>query len=288
MARTQIAVIPPTATGDFWKAFHDGIVKAQEETIRKPGGKPTIDILWLDPSASGSQIKAVEDAIAQKVAAIILAADDASKLNEVIERAKTKKIAVVIVDSPVTTENYKSYLTTDNKQAGELAAQHLNKLLSGKGKVLVVQGPSAAAAQRASAFSDAMKATPGIEVVNAPKVPDAPALAGVDGAFAADEGSTSAMLVLQQGNKDARKPKFVGFGASEKMVAALAAGEADALVLEDSLAIGHDAMKTAIDCIKEKKVEKRIEFKAALATKENADTPEIKALLHPDVEPPAK
>ena len=49
------------------------------------------------------------------------------------------KIPVVIMDSGLKSDNYVSFVATDNFKGGQLGAEHLGKLLGGKGKVILLR-----------------------------------------------------------------------------------------------------------------------------------------------------
>jgi ABC-type sugar transport system substrate-binding protein len=80
------------------------------------------------------------------------------------------------------------------------------------------------------------------------------------------------------------KTRIIGLADDpEKFLPALQSGELSALVLPDPLAEGYQSVKTAIDCIKEKKVPRQIAIPLHVATKENLADPAIAALLHPPI-----
>ena len=54
------------------------------------------------------------------------------------ERAAREHIPVTIFDSGIGTENYVSYVATDNRQGGVNAAERLAARLNGKGRVAVL------------------------------------------------------------------------------------------------------------------------------------------------------
>ena len=77
--------------------------------------------------------------------------------------------------------------------------------------------------------------------------------------------------------------KFVGFDGSEKLVAGLAEGQVDALVLQSPIAIGELAVRAMVKHINGETVEKRIDTGVVIATPGNMNDDEIQALLSPDL-----
>jgi ribose transport system substrate-binding protein len=91
------------------------------------------------------------------------------------------------------------------------------------------------------------------------------------------------MLRALQDAGRAGKVHFVGFDASEKLVDGLRTGDVDALVLQNPVAIGEICVRVMVEHLDGKPVEKRIDTGVHLATRENLETPEIEALIAPDL-----
>jgi len=107
--------------------------------------------------------------------------------------------------------------------------------------------------------------------------------ADVDGIFAPCEPAAYGMMRAIQDAERKDKIKFVGFDGSEKLVAGLAAGQVDALVLQSPVAIGDLAVRAMVKHLDGGAVEGRIDTGVVIATPENMDSPEIQALLSPDL-----
>jgi ribose transport system substrate-binding protein len=295
----KIAVIPKGTTHEFWKAVHSGARRAAKES--------GIEIIWKGPLKEDNreaQISLVEDFINAKVNGIVLAPLDDMALRLPVERAVKQKIPVVICDSDLKSDKYISFVATDNYMGGRLAAEHLAKLLGGKGKVIMLryQEGSASTQNRERGFLDALTNYPQITLVSAnqyggPTTETAykssenllAPLKGdaglqIDGIFCPNESTTFGMLRALQDQGYAGKIRFVGFDSSAKLVAALKNGEIDGLVLQNPEKMGYLAVKTIVEHLQGKAVEKRIDTGVVVATKENMEAPAIKALLEPPVE----
>jgi ribose transport system substrate-binding protein len=90
------------------------------------------------------------------------------------------------------------------------------------------------------------------------------------------------LLALRRGGL-AKKMKFVGFDASDKLVGALKEGDIDSLVVQDPFNMGYLAVKTMADHLRGRKVEKRIDTGARIVTRENLEDPVIKGIMQPDL-----
>ncbi len=77
--------------------------------------------------------------------------------------------------------------------------------------------------------------------------------------------------------------KFVGFVSSAKLVEALHEKQINGLILQNPMRMGYLGVKTIVESIQGKAVEKRIDTGATLITPENMNTPESKELLSPDL-----
>jgi ribose transport system substrate-binding protein len=301
--KKQIAVIPKGTTHEYWKSIHAGAAKAIKES-----GRTDVEIIWKGPvkeDESAAQIAVVEDMINSGVAGIVLAPNDANALVRPVDSANGKKIPVVIIDSDVNSESYKSFVATDNRKGGEMGGDLLAKILGGKGKVIMLryQEGSASTEKREQGFLDAMKKNPDIQIASANQYAGATGdsaqkaaenlIAGyknadgslsIDGIFTPNESSTFGMLRALQGAKVAGKVKFVGFDASEKLLTGLEAGEIHGLVLQDPVRMGELGVKTMLDILDGKTPDKRIDTGVHLATPENLKTQEIQDLLHPPLD----
>lgn len=296
----RMAVIPKGTTHEFWKSIHAGAKSAADEL--------GIEIIWKGPQQENDregQIKVVEDFTAQQVDGIVLAPLDDTALRAPVRQAQSQGIPVLIIDSDLKDVEVVSFVATDNEKGGEIAGEHLAKLLGGAGRVVMLryQEGSASTAFREQGFMNAMKRFPGIEVVSsnqyagpttetaqkasenllAPLKDGAGALT-IDGIYCPNESSTFGMLRTLQDNGWAGKVKFVGFDASTKLVEALRAREINGLVLQHPFNMGYLGVKTIVAHIRKEPVDKRIDTGAVLVTPENMDAPETRKLLAPPSE----
>lgn len=291
-----IAVIPKGTTHEFWKSVHAGANKAGKEL--------GVRIVWKGPVREDDrdeQIKVVENFVASHISALVLAPLDDKALVPAASEAKREGIPVVIMDSDIQWDGRVSFVATDNRQGGAVAARRLGKLLADKGKakvlVLRYQEGSASTAQRELGFIETLKAEfPGIELVSSNQYGGATTESAyktsenllvqwkeLDGVFCPNESTTFGMLRALQDAKRAGQVKFVGFDSSEKLVEALRRGELQGLVLQNPMRMGELAVRAAVAKLDGKPVEARVDTGVQLATPETMDEPAIKALLAPDL-----
>jgi ribose transport system substrate-binding protein len=103
----------------------------------------------------------------------------------------------------------------------------------------------------------------------------------VDGIFASNQPTAIGMLrkideMRAQGIKiDA---PFVGFDAHEVLLKGIREGKVAAIVTQDPKTMGYMGVKTMLKHLRGEPIEKQIATATATVTKENIDTPEIKAV----------
>lgn len=290
--RPVIAVIPKGTSHVFWRSVEAGALKAGEEL--------NADIRWKGPLKENDramQIEVVQQFISERVSAIVLAPLDDVALQASCRAAMQANIPVIIFDSSLKGEqglDFVSFVATDNMQGGRMGGAKLAELMGNTGKMALLryQVGSASTDQRETGALEAISGAGGIEVISDNQYAGATVgeaitvsenmldvIKTANGIFTPNESSTVGMLTTLQRHNLAGKVKFVGFDASETLVAALKAGEIDALVVQNPSKMGYLGVKTAFDYLQGKEVEKVIDTGVALVTRENMNTPEMAELI---------
>jgi ribose transport system substrate-binding protein len=297
--RLTIAVIPKGTSHVFWQSIHAGANQA--------GSELGVDIVWRGPlreDERDSQIAEVENAVSRGVSGIVLAPLDDAALAAPVVNATKSGIPVVIIDSGLKSDQYVSFVATDNEIGGRLGGEQLAKVLGGKGRVVLLRYAegSESTIRREAGFLEAMKANPGIQVLSdnqyggadvegaykksetlLSRFKNSDGSLGVDGIFCPNESTSFAMLRVLQDNGWAGKVRFVGFDAAENLVKGLREGHIDGLVLQDPVRMGYLGVKTIVEHIRGAKVERRIDTGVRVATRDTMEQPETKELLSPDL-----
>jgi ribose transport system substrate-binding protein len=296
---TTIAVIPKGTTHEFWKSIHAGAVKASREL--------GVEVIWKGPLREDDrdqQISVMENFITRGVTGIVLAPLDDVALRAPVSNAKAAGIPVVIIDSDLKSDDYISFVATDNHLGGVMGGRELARLIGGKGRVIMLrlQEGSASTTFREQGFFDAMKEFPNITVVSSnqyagPTIETAyrasenilgplktgPGKLSVDGIFTPNESTTFGMLRALQDGGFAGNVLFVGFDSSTKLVEAMQNKQLNALVMQNPFRMGYDGVTTVVKHIRGEKVEPKVDTGVTLVTPENMDNPEIKQLITPDL-----
>lgn len=297
-----LAVIPQGSTHEFWKSIHAGAMKAaQDEAARGIH----VDIIWKGPMREDDreqQVQVVEGFVTQHVDGIVLAPFDKNALVRPVEEAKRAGIPTVVIDSALESSDPISFVASNNYHGGELAADEMGRLLGGKGKVLALRYQEGvfSTEQREKGFIERMKtAYPGIVLVSsnqfAGATRDTAKTAAenllnrfgndIDGMFTPNESSTAgALLALEDAGK-AGKIRFIGFDSSDVFVKAMRDGKLQGIVVQNPFRMGELGVKTLVDHLLGKPIEKRVDTGVTLITPANVDAPESQKLLHPPIPP---
>ncbi len=299
----QIAVIPKGTTHEFWRSVHAGAEKAAQEMSSNELG--TVKVIWKGPlqeSDREGQISLVQDFVTRRVDGICSAPLDSQALVAAVRGAKADGIPTVIFDSALADESdIISYVATDNFRCGELAAQALAKMLADRPhpKVILLRySPgSESTEQREEGFLAGLKQFPEIEILssnqysgtsfeNALSVSQQVLLKygdQVDGVFTVCEPNSTGMLGALQGNAElAGKVKFIAFDPNARLIQAMREGTVSGIVLQDPIKMGYLGVKTLVEHLRGKPIEKRVSTGEFIATPENMDQPEMAALLAPE------
>jgi len=294
-----IAVIPKGNTHEFWKAIHAGAIKAQRELA---GSGVTVDVIWKGPLKEDDreqQVQVVENFIGRHVDGIVLAPLDNKALVAPVETAAKGKIPVVIIDSGLASSAYTSFVATDNREGGRIAARNLGKLLGGKGNVIMLRYAvgSASTEEREAGFLEIMqKDFPDLKLLStdqhAGATRDTAKRASenllsrfgtqVNGIFAVNESAAAGMLLaLRDAGLAHGKVKFVAFDSGETLNAGLKAGDVQGMVVQNPLNMGYLGVKTLVAALRGEKVEKRIDTGVGFITAENFSDPAMADYVKP-------
>ncbi|HKX30100.1 MAG TPA: substrate-binding domain-containing protein [Blastocatellia bacterium] len=288
-SQKTIAVIPKGVSHSFWQTVKAGADRAGKDL--------NVKIDWKGAASEtdiSGQINIVEDAINRRVDGIVLAPSHGDSLVPMVARAQKQGIPVTIFDSGISTDQYLSYVATDNHEGGVVAGKRMGERLGGKGKVAIlgVKKGSVSTDEREQGFEETIKQQfPGIQIVqwlygeaNATKSLSAAediltAHPDLSGLFASNESSTvGAVNAIRQRNLSG-KVLLVGFDATADLVNNVKDGAIDSLVLQNPFKMGYESVKTMVDKLSGKEPQKRVDTGVKLLTKDNLGTPEMQELI---------
>jgi ribose transport system substrate-binding protein len=296
-AADTIPIIVKDTTSFYWQIVLAGARKAGKDlgvNVPELGAQSEADI--------NGQISILENAVAGKPAAVVIAPTEFKALGKPITEA-AKSVKIIGIDSAADSTAFTSFLTTDNVQAGRVAADALAAAITEKyGKAegdvaLITALPGVGSlGQRAQGFKEQLAAKyPGLKLI-ADKVADGQATTGLNimtdliTANPNMRGVFASNLIMAQGagqaiseNKAQDKIKLIGFDSDDKLVKFLTDGVIAALIIQDPFRMGYDGIKTALAASKGQPVEKAVDTGANMITKANMKEPRAQELLNPKV-----
>ncbi|MDX7951268.1 ABC transporter substrate-binding protein [Lichenihabitans sp. Uapishka_5] len=296
-ADATVPVIVKDTTSNYWQIVLAGARKAGKDLgVKVPelGAQSESDI--------NGQISILENAVADKPAAIVISPTQFAALGKPIDEA-AKSVKIIGIDSGADSKAFTSFLTTDNVQGGRVAADALAegvKAKTGKaeGNVALINSLPGVGSldQRVQGFKEELKKYPGLKLTQ-DKVADGQATTGLNimtDLITADPtlvGVFANNLIMGQGagqavaeNKLGDKMTLVAFDSDPKLVGFLQDGTIYALIVQDPFRMGYDGVKTALAASKGEKVPVTVDTGVSAITKANMTGVRSQELLNPKLD----
>jgi ribose transport system substrate-binding protein len=247
--RPVVGVSLLTETHTFFKELEGGL---REEAASR-GLDIVVVACEMDPAKQAAQI---EDFVAERVSAILLAPCDSSAVGPHLAGPERAGIPVFTVDIAARSGKVVSHVASDNVQGGRLAARAMAGALGERGNVLIIDHPTVASVQdRVRGFEEELKQHPQMHIVGRPSADGQRAKAmsvmedmlqahrELNGVFGInDDSALGALSVVEAaGRKDIA---IVGYDATDEAQAAMRKGTAlKAEVIQHPNKIGRTAME---------------------------------------------
>jgi ribose transport system substrate-binding protein len=268
----------PGSGNPFWAAVEKG--------ARDAAKAMNVTLVVLAPPAETdvqAQVAQIEDQIAKRVNAIVVAPTDVSALNTTFDKARAAKIPVLFVDTDGTWPHKATFIGTDNKAGGALGGKFLCDELKGKGDIAIITGVMTTQSIRArveGARESANKC--GLKVVS--ELPaDSDRAKGqqvmediltskptVKGVFSANDLMALGAAEAVKARGKAGQILIVGFDAIPDAAKAILSGELSASVAQSPSNMGKFGVENAIKLLQGKTIAKRIDTGTVLVSKKNA------------------
>lgn len=145
---------------------------ANSESMKSEAAKRGIELKFSDGQGKQeNQIRAIRSFVTQHVDAIVLAPLVETGWDPVLREAKRAGIPVIITDRTIQTADeslYVCFIGSDFFTEGRMAADWLAAKVSGKGRIVELQGTpgSAPANDRRKSFGDAIAKYPGLKIID--------------------------------------------------------------------------------------------------------------------------
>jgi ribose transport system substrate-binding protein len=165
-AEDAVAVIVKATTSEYWQ----WVFKGAEEAGRQLGVK--VDKLGTPKDDAAGQIAVLENAAGSKPAAIVISPTIFEALGDPIAAVTAAGIPVIVIDSGAKTDQYASFLTTNNEAGGKAAAEAVAACIkertgkaAGKVGYLTAMAGHESLDSRDRGFVEGLKAYPDITLV---------------------------------------------------------------------------------------------------------------------------
>ena len=277
---------------EFWQIVRAGIQAAATE-------------LAVDPRIVGPQwekdvdrqIEILEEVIAERPDAILLAASDFNRLVPLAERAAELGITIVTLDSALNSTVPVSFVATDNVAAGIKAGEEINRLVTSDRPIALIshiRGVATAIDREAGVQSALAHRDPelvlgpyysqndpelGYQIVER-LVADYPNLGGI---VAMNENSTVGAGRALRDLGLSEDIHLVGFDNSQEEIEFLEHGVLDALVVQRPFNMNYLGITTLVEAVRGRPVEPVIQTDSVLVRKDDMFTEENQRLLFPIV-----
>jgi ribose transport system substrate-binding protein len=289
----EIAVIVKTVNSTFWQ----NVQKGADAAIKDLNGHTITFQGPASESAIADQVNMVENAVNRKVDGIVLAPSDPDALVPAVKKAWEARIPVVLFDSQLaegSEQYYQSFLATDNKKAGELAAQALIEKVGTEGKIAIMSYVAGAGSEigRVGGFTDYIKANSKLEIVGPFYSQSQMATAlnqttdvlaansDLKGIFGANEPTAIGVgRALVQSGK-AGKVVGIGFDGNQDLQEFVKDGTLAGIAVQGSYQMGELGVQTIGKILNKEKVEKFVDTGVVVVTKDNIEKPEAKNVLY--------
>ncbi len=277
----RVGFIPKSLNQEYWVNTEKGA-----QAGAKAKGAKVLTKAAGDDTQIVEQIDLVENLLAQKVDALVIAPADSDLLKPVLEKA-AKRIPVVLFDSDIPDWKPKTaYVGTENKVGGEKAGEYIAKLLKGKGTLAIISGiPGSqvgiervdgvkAGLKKAEAKTRIVKEITGQfdreQAVGAME-DILQTNSDVDAVFAANDQMALGAIQAIAAHKKTDDIKLIGFDGALETTQAILGGDMQATIAQDPYGMAKVGVEEALAKLDGKRVKKKVDTGAKLITPDNAE-----------------
>ncbi|HUA78007.1 MAG TPA: ABC transporter substrate-binding protein [Acetobacteraceae bacterium] len=294
-SNVKIDVIVKATTSQYWATVFDG-ARAAAKTLG-------VQIATLGAASeldAAGEVSIMENAISARPSGIVIAATNAQALAEPIAAATKAGIPVIVIDSNANTDQYVTFLATNNETGGQKAADEMARCVKARtggdtGKVAYLTALAGAQSlnDRDKGFVEELKKYPGLTIVEhrvGNNMADRALSDSEDlltrhpdlvGMFADNElegdGAGTALSEKGLGGKVC----LVAFDTSDTEIKFVRNGIIDALIVQNPYMMGYAGVWYALAAAHGVVFPKYVDTGVSVVTKENIDSPQMVGLLDP-------
>jgi ribose transport system substrate-binding protein len=256
-----------------------------------------VEVDWQAPRTPDlpSQTATLQSVLARRPDGVLMTAVDRTGMVAPIRQLQAQRIPVIMLDSDVADRSVRmAFIGTNNEAAGRMAAETMDRLLGGRGKVAYegyVPGIESVD-QREAGWRAGLAGLPGLESVGQTydRGDLADVAANVNGLLRRDPDLggifaswTNAAIGTAQAVQNAGKTEdvhVVAMDADQQEVTALRTGSIDALVVQQVFTAGELGVRQMVEYLDNGTRPTDTLLDPVIATRDNVDDPEIRELLY--------
>ena len=278
----EIALVTKAMDSEFWLVMADG---AKAAAAARPGVK--LSIVAPDREINiDQQVTILEDQTRKGVKALVVSPAGSAQILSALEQATQRGVPVILVDTDAPFDKKVTYIGTNNRRGGQLAAKGLAEAIgSAHAEVALISGVPGNESQdeRAMGFIDAVASEyPNLKLVAQQPGNSERALGltvmeniltahpNVKGVFATNDQMALGAMEALEARGLRGKVKIVGFDATKEAVQATVDGRLAGSVAQNPFMMGQRGVEAALAALDGKPVEKRIDTGTELVTAANA------------------
>lgn len=275
--KVKIAVCMKTMSDTYSNKLGEAIKKYASENYSD------IELYLVDAQADvNKQISQAEDMIAKQVDVLILNAQDSDGSAQVLVLCAEAGIPVVEVNTRTSSDDYLSYVGSDDVEAGKIMGNYILEQIGGSGNILILEGNMGQSAQllRYKGLEETILAENGIKLLSKlsadwardksmsitedwlNKYDDIQAIISEN-----DDMAMGALQAIETMGRD--DILIIGVDGTVDALASISEGRLDATVLQDANSQASKVIEVAYKAAKGEKVPKENIVPFQLITKDN-------------------
>jgi ribose transport system substrate-binding protein len=273
----RIGFVPKSLNQEYWVNTRHGAEAGGREARAK-----VVTLAAQSDTHIAEQIDIVENLLAQKVDALVIAPSDSDLLQPVLDKA-AKHIPVVLFDSPMPGwKPQTAYVGTENKQGGVVMGRYLRKVI-GRGTLAIIRGVpgSQVDIDRVDGVKAGVKGG-GIRVVkevaaNFDRQQAVGAMEDilqtnpkVSAVFCANDQMALGALQTLSARHLTGKIKLVGFDGAIEATQAILAKQMYATIAQDPYGMAQIGIESAVRAVEHERVRRTVNTGNPLVTQRNA------------------
>jgi ribose transport system substrate-binding protein len=288
--KKNVALVLGMRHGDYWKTVYSGA-----ETAAREYG---VNLSFLAPDDEEDvkgQVNQVAQALEDGADALILAPNDDVALAGAVNEAALK-VPVIALDSNVNSSKLKSYIGTDNYEAGRKAAEELIRLMEGKSSRIGIMGfvqGTQKAEMREKGLLDTLAKHPEIAIVEKEySFSDQKLATQLTQAMIDTHGRLDAIVALNSiatlGVAEGLEKlglkgsvKLIAFDSTVQELELMQEGIIHATVIQNPFSMGYLGVRHAVEAMAGDKVPAVVDTGSKVVRQEDMFTPENQKLLFP-------